>query len=159
MIHRVGMADARIAREGDALRTLGLGSCVGVALYDPVARVAGLAHVMLPSSAGAKESSPAKYADTAIPYLVRLMTDAGAGLGRITAKLAGGAQMFAMTRPGVEFVRVGPRNVEAVQAALELLSVPVLASDVGGNYGRTVEIDAATGRYLIRTAQFGQCYI
>lgn len=159
MMHKVGMADARVAREGDSLRTLGLGSCVGVALYDADAQIAGLAHIMLPSSAGMREENPAKYADTGVPHLLNMMVEDGARVARIRAKLAGGAQMFSGARGGVDLVRVGPRNVEAVQAALEKLGIPIVAADVGGNYGRTVEIDSVTGLYMIKTAQFGECFI
>ncbi len=157
MMQKVGMAEAKIALEGDSLRTLGLGSCVGVALYDPMKKIGGLAHVMLPSSGG-NTQLPAKYADTAIPYLIEMMVNAGSMPRNMVAKLAGGAQMFATTS-ATDIVRVGPRNVEAVRYWLDLIRIPVIAEEVGGNIGRTVELFTDTGNYSIRTAQFGEKWI
>ncbi|MCL6593922.1 MAG: chemotaxis protein CheD, partial [Alicyclobacillus sp.] len=89
------------------LRTAGLGSCVGVVIFDTWARIAGLAHVMLPASPGPGSGSPAKYAATAVPWLVRQICQAGGSSDRLKAKLAGGAQMFASTGMS-DFMRVGP---------------------------------------------------
>ena len=157
MIHKVGMAEAKIAGDGDSLRTLGLGSCVGVAIYDPIRKIGGLGHIMLPLSCG-KTELPAKYADTGIPYLLNLMKDAGSSTRNMVAKLAGGAQMFAATT-GSDIVRVGPRNVEAVRQWLELAGLPIIAADVGGNMGRTVELFTDTGDFSIRTAQYGERWL
>lgn len=153
---KVGMADLNIATDGAILKTTGLGSCVGLTLYDPVRKIAGMAHVMLPSSEIARESkmNVAKYADTAIPELLDRMLTAGALIERIKAKMAGGAQMFAMTGHS-DSLRIGPRNVESCSEMLQRYRIPVLAQDTGGSYGRTIEFDSTNGMLSIRSVQFG----
>lgn len=152
---KVGMADLNIAIDGAVLKTTGLGSCVGLTLFDSYCKVAGMAHVMLPTSEIARESqfNIAKYADTAIPALLERMKAAGARLSRIEAKMAGGAQMFALG--GSDTLRIGPRNVESCLAILQQYEIPVLAMDTGGNYGRTVEFDSYKGILLIKSVQHG----
>lgn len=153
---KVGMADLNIAGGGAVLKTTGLGSCVGVTLYDPFLKWAGMAHIMLPDSEIAKEGqlNIAKYADTAIPELVRRLRVKGADVKRLVAKMAGGAQMFAFAG-GSDTMRIGPRNVESAKLALQSLSIPLVSEDTGANYGRTVELDSGTGVFVIRSVQFG----
>ncbi|HEU4965122.1 MAG TPA: chemotaxis protein CheD [Bacilli bacterium] len=151
---RVGMADLNIACEPDSLRTTGLGSCVGIALFDPQTKVAGLAHIMLPASNQIEEKNRPKYATTAVPMLVDLMVQQGANRRRLVAKLAGGAQMFTFAGQS-DLMRIGPRNVEAVKEALAQLTIPILAEDTGGNCGRTIELRSADGSLEIRTAKQG----
>lgn len=153
---KIGMADLGWVRSPDRLRTTGLGSCVGVVLYDAEAKVAGMAHVMLPDSSLARSSQLAvgKYADTAIPELIRQMEQAGAATRRLKAKLAGGAQMFSFMS-GNDSLRIGPRNVEACREILKQAKIPIIAEDTGGNCGRTIEMDAATGILHIRTVNQG----
>lgn len=155
-IIKVGMADLKVATEGTILRTTGLGSCVGVTLFDPIAKIAGMAHVMLPSSDIAREGTinKAKYADTAIPEMIRLLLSNGAVASRLEAKLAGGAQMFSYGSGG-DSMRIGPRNVESCRHILFKFNIPVKAEDTGGNYGRTIEIQSDSGKLLIRSVQFG----
>lgn len=153
---KVGMADLNIALNGEVLKTTGLGSCVGLALFDPVKRIAGLAHVMLPSSSIAREKpiNVAKYADTAIPELIERMVAQGAAIHAIRAKMAGGSQMFTM--PGQsDSLRIGPRNVESCFMKLEEYNIPLIAQDTGGNFGRTVELSSDTGIFTIRSVQNG----
>ncbi|UVI32521.1 chemotaxis protein CheD [Paenibacillus spongiae] len=153
---KVGMADLNIATEGAVLKTTGLGSCVGLTLFDERSKVAGMAHVMLPTSDIAREASIniAKYADTAIPDLIERMKKAGAAADRLIAKLAGGAQMFAFASQS-EAMRIGPRNVEACKKELARFSIPILAEDTGGNYGRTIEFSSISGLLVVRSVQFG----
>jgi len=153
---KVGMADLNIAEAGAMLRTTGLGSCVGLTLYDPYLRLGGMAHIMLPSSDIAREGqlNIAKYADTAIPELLLRLKTRGAVTERLIAKMAGGAQMFAFLG-GTDTMRIGPRNVEAVKLVLQLFAIPLVAEDTGGNYGRTVELNSHTGVFSIRSVQFG----
>lgn len=153
---KVGMADLNIASDGGTLRTTGLGSCVGLILFDERSRIAGMAHVMLPSSEIARESSInlAKYADTAIPELIVRMKQAGAITNRLVAKMAGGAQMFAFALQS-EAMRIGPRNVESCKEMLMRFDIPLLGEDTGGNYGRTIEFDSTTGILVIRSVQLG----
>ncbi len=150
-IIKVGMADLKVCREPDSLTTLGLGSCVGVALYDPVTKISGLAHVMLPNSLEIRNNSNiAKFADTGIVETIRLMSEMGASTKRLVAKIAGGAQMFNFSSKGSDNLNIGLKNVEAVKMKLQELSIPILAEDTGLNYGRTVIFDSNTGQYTIK---------
>jgi len=153
---KVGMADMNIADAGAVLRTTGLGSCVGLTLYDAELRLAGMAHIMLPTSDIAREGqlNLAKYADTAVPELIRRLESKGMTMRRLVAKMAGGAQMFAFAG-GADTMRIGPRNVEATKLALARYGIPLTAEDTGGNYGRTVELDSRNGLFTIRSVQFG----
>ncbi len=154
-IVKVGMADLNSAQHPCMITTLGLGSCVGVALYDSATKIVGLAHVMLPSSEQAKNNSNlAKFADTAIVQLVQDMVKLGARKERITAKLAGGAQMFAFSQ-GSDLMRIGYRNVVASKEKLKELKIPIISEDTGGNYGRTIEIYSEDGRLMVKTIGSG----
>jgi chemotaxis protein CheD len=147
----VGIAEYRVARSPDRLLALGLGSCVGVALFDPVIRVGGLAHVMLPDSRMFKGGGkPAKFADLGVAALVQEMQRAGSRNGRLIAKLAGGAQMFFGNSRAAEMA-IGERNVEAVRQALKELGIKIVAEDVGGSQGRTISLDTSNGLLTIRT--------
>jgi chemotaxis protein CheD len=153
---RVGIAEGAVVQSPGRIRTTGLGSCVGVVLYDNWAHYCGMVHVMLPAAPenGAVLASPSKYADTAIPWLVEELLSAGCTLCNLKAKLAGGAQMFSAAIKS-DLMRIGPRNVEAVLQALEITGIPILAQDVGGNVGRTIEYDPVTETLQIRTALRG----
>jgi len=153
---KVGMADLNVAKAPDRLRTSGLGSCVGVTLYDPVSKIAGLAHVMLPSSELAKQGdlNEAKYADTAIPLLINKMKELGADPKKFQSKMAGGAQMFVFQTTN-DSMRIGPRNVEACKEMLQKYKIPILAEDTGGSCGRTIEFIVDTGILSIRTVNQG----
>ncbi|MDQ0494296.1 MULTISPECIES: chemotaxis protein CheD [Paenibacillus] len=153
---KVGMADLNVTSNPNSIRTTGLGSCVGLTLYDPHLKLAGMAHVMLPSSDIAREGqlNIAKYADTALPELFERMLKLGAERRRLIAKMAGGAQMFAFAGSG-DTMRIGPRNVESCKEMLVDLGIPLIAEDTGGNYGRTIELDCETGVLNIRSVQKG----
>ncbi|MCL2351009.1 MAG: chemotaxis protein CheD [Firmicutes bacterium] len=151
----VGMADLNVAASPGILTTIGLGSCVGIALYDGANKIAGLAHVMLPDSSQIKNNAnAAKFADTAIVKLLSDMLRAGARREHIKAKLAGGAQMFAFNSSN-EAMRIGDRNVESTRKILAELRIPVVAADTGATYGRTVELYAEDGRFVIKTVGRG----
>lgn len=144
------MADFKVCKSPDALTTLGLGSCIGVALYDPVTKVSGLLHCMLPDSTQIRNNSnSAKFADTGIDELIKQMEAIGANRNRLVAKIAGGAQMFAATYSRT-LVRVGERNEQAVKNKLKMCNIKLLSEDCGLNYGRTVEFYSETGEYLIK---------
>jgi len=136
----VGIADYKIARSPDTLVTYALGSCVGIALYDPASGVGGLLHIMLPSSslhADGAVDDRMKYADTAIPDLIRDLEKSGVKRGSLVAKIMGGANMFNMQ--GTTFVEtIGERNIHATKIELQRYGIPIVAEDVGANYGRTV---------------------
>ncbi|MCU6707126.1 chemotaxis protein CheD [Paenibacillus sp. J5C_2022] len=156
LLVKVGMADLNIACDGAQLKTTGLGSCVGLTLFDPLERIGGMAHVMLPSSDIAREAKVniAKYADTAIPELLERMFAAGAKRERLKAKMAGGAQMFALSSQS-DTLRIGPRNVESCTAILNAYHIPILSQDTGGNFGRTIELDSNNGVLRIKSMQYG----
>jgi len=146
----VGMADLATAKAPGVLKTLGLGSCVGIALYDPHKKIAGLAHIMLPdSSAISNNENHAKFADTGIVKLVKDMEKLGAKKVSIYAKIAGGAQMFAFNASS-DSLRVGDRNVEATKRKLQELGIRIVAEETGADFGRTVELYAEDGRFLIK---------
>jgi chemotaxis protein CheD len=148
-IIKVGMADLKIALYPDSLKTLGLGSCVGIALYDNSTKISGMAHVMLPSSENCRDTANKfKFADTAIPILLNEMIKSGANRGRIVAKLAGGAQMFTGYITN-EVIKIGPRNIEATKISLRELNIPIVGEDLGGNYGRTIELFSESGILVI----------
>ena len=140
---KVGMADLNIAKSPDSLTTLGLGSCIGLTLYDPVAKIGGLVHYMLPDSTKLKNNSNiAKFGDTGIRELYKKMIEKGASPTRMVAKIAGGAKMFEVS--GLSSVgNVGERNAEEAKIILKELKVRLVAEDTGLNYGRTVEIGRA----------------
>ncbi|MCR4902126.1 MAG: chemotaxis protein CheD [Butyrivibrio sp.] len=149
-IIKVGMADLNICVSPDGITTLGLGSCVGIAIRDPVTKIGGLAHIMLPDSKEIKNNSNIpKFADTGIEELVKQMIAKGASKQRMVAKIAGGAQMFAFQSAN-NSMRVGDRNVEASLKKLKELNIRVLAQDTGDSYGRTVIFYPETGDYVIR---------
>jgi len=153
---KVGMADYKVAKSPDSLISYGLGSCIGIALYDAVTKVGGLAHIMLPDSTQARSAdNPAKFADTALPQMLTDMVRRGAAKERVKAKIAGGAQMFAFAN-ATDVMRVGDRNAEAVRSVLKQLAIPLLADDTGGTYGRTVELKLDTGKYRIKTIDKGE---
>ncbi len=148
---QVGIADYKITKNPNRLITLGLGSCVGVTLYDPVSKVGGLLHVMLPDSANFKDvTKPAKFADLGIPLLIREVSSIGGVFGRLKAKLVGGAQMFSGLDNKLS-LNIGLRNTEKSRDVLKSLGIPIIAEDVGGNKGRTMILDTTNGEVLIRT--------
>lgn len=152
---KVGIADMNVVTAPGSIRTAGLGSCVGVVIYDEVKQIAGLAHVMLPDSTMMKAGiiNPCKYADTAIEKLLSMLTKKGASY-RLKAKMAGGAEMFQFTSTN-EMIRIGPRNVEAVKQQLRKFRIPIISEDCGGNSGRTIEFYTETNMLMVRTVKQG----
>jgi chemotaxis protein CheD len=152
---KVGIGDLNIALPPDKLITLGLGPCVGIALYDSNNRIAGLAHIMLPDSTGyANQSNPMKYADKCIPMLVQKMKEKGANMRNLKAKIAGGASMFAFADKS-PMMDIGNRNGKAVKEALKELSIPILSEDLGGSSARTMIVESETGKIFIKTVGKG----
>lgn len=150
-IIKVGMADLKTCVSPDGITTLGLGSCVGIAIRDPMNKIGGLAHIMLPDSTAIRngQQNIAKFADTGIVELVSQMEKLGAKKSRMVAKIAGGATMFNFQGTST-MGQVGNRNVEATKAKLQELNIPILAEDTGENYGRTVIFFPETGEFHIR---------
>ena len=153
---KVGIAQMDVVKVPKTIRTSGLGSCVGVVIYDESKNIADMVHVMLPdSSLGRTESiNVAKFADTGVIALVDMLKREGAQSFKLKAKIAGGAQMFQFTSDK-DSMRIGPRNVEAVKAQLRKLSIPIVAEDTGGNSGRTIEFNPETNKLNVRTVNQG----
>lgn len=147
----VGIGELKITGQPNRLITLGLGSCVGITLYDPVTRVGGLLHIMLPDSKlFSSVSKPEKYADLGIPLLVSEIRRNGGRTDRIQAKIAGGAQMFKGMND--KFVlNIGERNIIMSKQVLKNLGIKIMAEEVGGSHGRTMILDTLNGQVLIRT--------
>ncbi|HBQ24778.1 MAG TPA: chemotaxis protein CheD [Syntrophomonas sp.] len=155
-IIQVGMADLKITRAPDRLMTAGLGSCIGICIFDRSIKLGSLAHIMLPSSLQAKNSeNKAKFADTAIEVVLDMMLKNGANRHRLQAKIAGGAQMFKFSGES-DIMKIGERNATAVEENLHKYRIPLLARDTGGNYGRTITFDPETGDLLVRTIGHGE---
>ncbi len=146
----VGMADLNICRAPDVLITVGLGSCIGLTLYDPVNKIGGMVHYMLPDShITANNGNIAKFADTGIPELLKRITLAGANRSRLIAKIAGGAKMFGVNQMS-NIGSIGERNAAAAKQILNELNIKLVAEDTGLNYGRTVELHCDTGDFHIK---------
>lgn len=145
----VGIADLKIVRAPDILVTFALGSCVGICLFDPAVKAAGLSHILLPSSVQIPgNSTPMKFADTAIPLLAKELGKLGAR--NFKAKIAGGAQMFA-AKSNASIANVGERNIQAVKQTLQKMRIPIVVEDVGANYGRTLYFNANDFSMTIRS--------
>jgi chemotaxis protein CheD len=135
---------------GDVLVTIGLGSCIGLALVDRRRSLAGLAHVMLPSAPDFKHHSPAKFADQAVPALLQQLKKLGGIPSQLEAVLVGGAQMFSLN--GGSGLDIGGRNERAVRDELAKLRIPVLAAETGGSSGRTIRVHVNTGAVFAKAA-------
>lgn len=148
---RVGIADSAMVSSPDKLITMGLGSCIGIALYDKEKKLAGLVHIMLPDSKQFKNIvNPLKYADLGVEDLFKKMIDSGCRKENITAKIAGGASMFNF--PDKKIISdVGKRNSLAVIEAINKLSIPIIGEDIGGNKGRTMIFESEDGSVTIRS--------
>jgi len=151
----VRVADLQIGTGTEVLITVGLGSCVAILLHDAAARVGGLAHVLLPSPGlSRRDANPAKFPQTAVPRLVELMSRAGASPRRVTARLVGGASMFAaLAPPGT--IQMGERNVVASRQVLNGQGIPLVAEAVGGDFGRTVRLRVSCGTVEISSLAHG----
>ncbi len=154
----VKIADQAVLKTRGLLVTVGLGSCVGIALYDAERKIGGLAHVLLYYSkhfeSGLNSFNPAKFADTAIPLLVRQMEKAGGRSKNFRAKIAGGSQLFNFRR--TDNTSIGEKNVEAVRETLKKLEIPLRGEDVGGNFGRTMRFFVDSGKVLITAIGRGE---
>lgn len=160
----IGVAEYLVTHNPHTLACFGLGSCVGVALYDRRRKIGGLAHIMLPDSkAISRRGSPGKYADTAIANMLEEMEKLGSKRRDISAQVVGGACMFSI--PGATNPRnlpgpclgmqIGERNVEAVKSVLAELGIPVKSEDTGGNYGRTMRFDVSSGKVTVSSIKHG----
>ncbi|HET7522355.1 MAG TPA: chemotaxis protein CheD [Bacillales bacterium] len=153
---KVGVSEVKAVSAPRLIRTVGLGSCVGVVVYDPLLKVAAMAHVMLPDSslAGKRPYPPGKFADSAVKEMVAMLEKLGSDGRGLKAKAAGGAEMFDLAAYG-GVSKIGPRNVAAVEDQLARFGIEMTAADVGKNYGRTIEFNPESEKLLIRTVNRG----
>lgn len=147
MVRMGEMAVAAV--DSEVLVTIGLGSCIGLALLDQRKGVAGLAHIMLPEAGAGAEQTPGKFADTAVPGLVERLVALGASVARLEAVLVGGASMFSF---GDAALDVGGRNERATRAALDARRIPIRATATGGSKGRTIRVHLAGPKVTAKEA-------
>jgi chemotaxis protein CheD len=153
--YRVKVADHAVARGDAVITTIGLGSCVAIVLYDAANRIGGLAHILLPSESMSRETANrAKFPTSAVPLLVEKMYELGSR-GSLVAKIVGGASMFSALLPAGG-INMGERNIEATRRALKVANIPIIAQDVGGDYGRSVYHYVADGRVVVKSLRKGE---
>jgi chemotaxis protein CheD len=140
----VGMGQVAVGKSPQRLKAI-LGSCIGLALFHPGRKIAAMAHIVLPESAG-RDGSPGKFADTAVPRMLAILREQGLPTQGLTAKLAGGANMFSGSGP----LRIGDANAEATTSALQKAGIRIAGRDFGGTRGRRVEFDCETGEMIIQ---------
>lgn len=146
------ISDFKVVKNPCILETQSLGSCLGIILYDPSTKIAGLSHIMLPDSKNANVGNrPGKYADSAINEMLKQMLRLGADKSAIIAKIVGGACMFSGSTIS-EFMNIGARNVNATKKVLKELKIPLVSEDSGGKHGRTIEFHTDTGKVIIKSA-------
>jgi len=156
LVITVGIAELRVDTSPTNLSVIGLGSCIGVCLYDPVTKTGGIAHVMLPELINARGNvNRAKFGDTAVEALLEEILTAGANESGIIAKIAGGAHMFHIPEER-NFMKLGERNAVSVKRALKKCNIPLVAEDTGGQYGRTIILNTTSGCVLIKTINYGE---
>ena len=152
---KVGIADLNLVLPPGVIMTIGLGSCIGISLYDKKRKIAGIAHIMLPDSTQFSEvKAPMKFADLAIPMLIEKMQKKGCVKEDLVAKIAGGASMFNFSDSKVNS-DIGSRNAISVKEALKRNNIPILAEETGGNKGRTMIVNSEDGVVTIRVVGQG----
>ncbi len=155
----VGMADYKVCHCPQRISTLGLGSCLGVVLYDSTTKMCGMAHVMMPDSTRITDNkNRKKFADTCLFDMYAEMLERGALKKGIVAKIAGGATMFS-NQNGNKFLNIGQQNTEAVRKILDEWKIPIVAEDVGSTYGRTIEFNPETGELFVKSVGVGTSVI
>lgn len=147
----VKMGTLSVSSSAESTISTFVGSCVALCMYDPVARVGGVAHIMLPSSGGRRitQGSEAKYADHAIRTMLQKMTSMGAGKERIVSKIIGGAKMFSNENAGDSLFNIGERNSSSIKSLLEQMNIPLLGEKIGAHNGRWVKLELATGKVTV----------
>ena len=151
----VGIADMKICRTPGVLVTYALGSCVGVCIYDPVIKLAGMVHIMLPNMYENRRDNIFKYADTGIPETIRKMEVFGSVRNRMVCKIAGGAKMFEMGGNS-SIGNIGARNIESVKMVLRQEKIKLLNEDTGLNYARTLYFDSSNGEAMVKAYGKGE---
>lgn len=149
----VGVGEVVCAEHPATIETQALGSCVGVALWDPMTRSGGMVHVMLPTAEDSVlEGHPERFASTGVPMLVMRLAESGVPKRRLVAKIAGGAAMFG---GDAGLAGIGHRNAEEVRSQLARLGIPIRGEDIGGSHARTIELHLDTGILHVRSYVYG----
>jgi chemotaxis protein CheD len=146
---KVGIAEYEVTTDGAVLTTSGLGSCIGIALYDTETGAAGLVHVMLPSADDMENGNAAKFADSGTELLVEEMERVGANPDSLEAKIAGGSDMLDFSESGSG---IGDRNVATVRETLAEYDIPIVGEDVGGDHGRSLRLESTNGDLVVKSA-------
>ncbi len=144
----VGVAQVLVAENPSVLRTI-LGSCVGICIYDRQKKIGGLAHILLPKNSG--EGKDEKYADTAIPLMIKSMIAKGCKKEFMSAKIAGGASMFKF-QSSMSLGQIGNNNIEMTRKVLQESGIPLVAEDVGGSAGRVIDFFLEDGRMKVKAS-------
>ena len=148
----VGVGEYKLAIRPERLMCIGLGSCVGIAIYDQSCGVGGLAHAMLPKyEEGRDKNNASKYADSSIMLMVDELVERGANRSLLRAKMAGGAQMFSFISS--DTLNIGQRNSQVARETLKMERIPLIGEETGGTKGRTVIFDPSDGSYHIQKGQ------
>ncbi|WGI17823.1 hypothetical protein [Methanonatronarchaeum sp. AMET-Sl] len=148
----VGIGEYHVTDNGDTLKTNGLGSCVGIAIYDPKQKTSGLLHAMLPSYEDSRDKNPSKYVDSGIQQVVDKLTEMGSQKKDLKAKIVGGSNMFNFTG---ENGTIGERNIKAAKKKLNELDIPIIEEDTGGNYGRSIKLKPNSWNIEIKSVKKG----
>ncbi len=152
----IGIAEIKSGNGGTAFTCEGLGSSIAICMLDPVAEVSVMSHVMLPASlAGRSGDHPAKYANTAIPEMLRVLVERGGAVSDTSVAYAGGAQVLRIGNGDTNRIDIGARNAAAVAEALASAGFRTVAADVGGSCGRTVVFEAKSGKVRVKTYAVG----
>lgn len=152
---KVGIGDYAVGKKEGIISTYGLGSCVGITIYDRLTKIGGLLHALLPeSSYYGNKGNPAKYVDTGLQLLIRDIQKLGGSIRRAEAKLFGGAHMFSNVT--TEKLMIGKRNVEVAKRELKKYGIRLVAEDTGGKGGRTIYLDLSTGKVRMRKVSNGK---
>lgn len=149
---KVGIADYKICKDEPGILTLGLGSCVGICLYDAYTNIGGLAHIMLPNKPEdniVSERSRLKYADIALPEMINKMLEMGCRKLNLRAVIVGGGNMFLNSSMPLEQT-IGYRNYQSVCNILSKYSIPIVAKDIGGSIGKTVYFSLESGDVYVK---------
>jgi len=146
---KVGIAEYKVTTDAALLTTSGLGSCIGIAIYDELSGAAGLVHVMLPSAADIDGGNRAKFADTGVEALVEALESEGASTDTMRAKIAGGSDMLDFSESGSS---IGSRNAKQVRRTLEEYDIPIIGEDLGGDHGRSIKLETETGDLIVKSA-------
>ena len=146
----VGIGDMKLGRQEGTIITYALGSCIGIALYDPMIKLGALVHIMLPERVNS-DANIFKYADTGVRETLRKLYAYGAVKHRLTAKIAGGAKMFDMKGKSSAMGNIGERNAQMVKRVLMQEGIRIVKEDLGANYARTMSLDLENGMVIIKT--------